>query len=300
MAAVFKILSGDGARAKSDAEGSDKRTKQKNAQRVLILSSRGITSRHRHLLNDLATLLPHGRREPKFDSKKKLHYLNELAELYNCNNVLFLEARKHQDLYMYLAKAPNGPTAKFHIQNLHTMEELNFIGNCLKGSRPILSFDAAFDQEPHLQLLRELFIHVFGAPPNARKIKPFIDRVMGFSLVDGKIWVRQYQVVEEDIAEKNEKEKDEKNVSLLEIGPRFCMTLIVIQEGSFSGPILYQNTYFVSPNQVRSDLRRRDAKKHNARKEQDVQRLAKKDQLGIRTNGREVPNDALDPRELFA
>lgn len=41
----------------------------------------------RHLLDDLAALLPHGRKESKFDSKKKLYVLNELAELYNCNNV---------------------------------------------------------------------------------------------------------------------------------------------------------------------------------------------------------------------
>jgi ribosome biogenesis protein BRX1 len=33
--------------------------KKKNKQRVLLLSSRGITHRMRHLMNDLETLLPH-------------------------------------------------------------------------------------------------------------------------------------------------------------------------------------------------------------------------------------------------
>lgn len=33
--------------------------KLKNKQRVLLLSSRGITHRMRHLMNDLETLLPH-------------------------------------------------------------------------------------------------------------------------------------------------------------------------------------------------------------------------------------------------
>ena len=49
------------------------------------------------------------------------------------------------------------------------MEELHFTGNCLKGSRPILSFDAAFDKEPHLRVIKELFLHIFGVPKGARK-----------------------------------------------------------------------------------------------------------------------------------
>ena len=73
--------------------------------------------RHRHLLNDLASMMPHGRKDAKFDSKSKLYQLNELAELYNCNNVLFFEARKGKDLYMWMSKVPNGPTVKFYVQN---------------------------------------------------------------------------------------------------------------------------------------------------------------------------------------
>jgi ribosome biogenesis protein BRX1 len=73
--------------------------------------------RHRHLLNDIASMLPHSRKDAKFDSKTKLYELNELAELYNCNNVLFFEARKGKDLYVWLSKVPNGPTIKFHLQN---------------------------------------------------------------------------------------------------------------------------------------------------------------------------------------
>lgn len=61
--------------------------------------------------------MPHGRKDAKFDSKSKLYQLNELAELYNCNNVLFFEARKGKDLYMWASKVPNGPTVKMHVQN---------------------------------------------------------------------------------------------------------------------------------------------------------------------------------------
>ncbi|KAI0385305.1 Brix-domain-containing protein [Hypomontagnella monticulosa] len=312
MAAVYKSLSkgSNGHKAEAPANGV-----RKNKQRVLILSSRGVTHRHRHLLNDLAAMLPHGRKDAKFDSKSKLYQLNELAELYNCNNVLFFEARKGQDLYVWLSKVPNGPTVKMHLQNLHTMEELHFTGNCLKGSRPVLSFDAAFDKEPYLQVIKELFLHTFGVPQGARKSKPFVDHVMGFTFADGKIWVRNYQINESESTKSSsdqdgEMEVDSKiakgrnkelDISLVEIGPRFVLTPIVIQEGSFGGPIIYENKEFVSPNQVRADLRRRQATRHNARAEQHVERLAKKGDLGLRTSGgKSAPVDALDTRELFA
>lgn len=42
-----------------DVEEHAPEPKRKNKQRVLLLSSRGITHRMRHLMNDLETLLPH-------------------------------------------------------------------------------------------------------------------------------------------------------------------------------------------------------------------------------------------------
>lgn len=41
------------------AGSSDLPKKKRNKQRVLMLSSRGVTHRMRHLMNDLETLLPH-------------------------------------------------------------------------------------------------------------------------------------------------------------------------------------------------------------------------------------------------
>lgn len=78
------------------------------------------------------------------------------------------------------------------------------------------------------------------------------------------------------------------------------MTPICVREGSFSGPLIYDNKQFVSPNQVRSDLRRRGAMKHSARQEQDLERGHKKERLGIRSSGKRAERDALDKRELFA
>lgn len=114
MASVYKALSKSTTpKDPTSTANAPARTKQ----RVLILSSRGVTYRHRHLLNDLYSLLPHSRKDAKLDTKTKLYQLNELAELYNCNNVLFFEARKGKDLYIWMSKAPNGPTVKFHLQN---------------------------------------------------------------------------------------------------------------------------------------------------------------------------------------
>ncbi|KAI9845275.1 MAG: Ribosome biogenesis protein brx1 [Thelocarpon superellum] len=316
MATVYRSLSkSEGSKVKP----SNDPISRKNKQRVLILSSRGVTYRHRHLLNDLYSLLPHSRKDAKLDTKTKLYQLNELAELYNCNNVVFFEARKGKDLYVWMSKAPNGPTVKMHMQNLHTMEELHFTGNCLKGSRPILSFDAQFDSQPHLRLLKELFLHVFAVPKGARKSKPFVDHVMGFTLADGKIWIRCYQVNETepgqtpvtadgvvdgtmtDGSPRGSSQSKETNIALVEIGPRFVLTPIVILEGSFGGPVIYENKEFVSPNQIRSDLRRSRAGKYNRRSEQGVERMAKKGELGLRSHGgKQREKSELDPSVLFA
>jgi len=82
-----------------------------------LRDANALVGRHRHLLNDIASLLPHSRKDAKLDTKSKLYQLNELAELYNCNNVFFFEARKGKDLYLWMSKAPNGPTVKMHMQN---------------------------------------------------------------------------------------------------------------------------------------------------------------------------------------
>ena len=273
MSSIFKALAGNNKASQKDKQQNEKQFM--NRQRTLLISTRGVNFRHRHLIQDLDSLLPHARKEPKLDTKKDLKQLNEIAELYNCNNILFFEARKHQDLYLWISKPPNGPTIKFYIQNLHTMDELNFTGNCLKGSRPILSFDHRFETTPHYQLIKELLIHNFGVPPHARKSKPFIDHVMSFSIVDDKIWVRIYEI-KNAARNKTEYEEGQEDFSLVEIGPRFVMTTILILEGSFGGPKIYENKQYVSPNVVRAQLRHQAAEEAKNRAEAAIQRKLKK------------------------
>jgi ribosome biogenesis protein BRX1 len=199
------------------------------------------------------------------------------------------------------------------------MEELHFQGNCLKGSRPILSFDGAFESEPYLRVIKEVFMQIFGVPQGARKSKPFIDHVMSFSVADGKIWVRNYEIREvervkgdkdgEEDGEESKKAKkssggrpDSKDtdINLIEIGPRFVLTPIVIQEGAFGGPIIYENKRFISPNKIRAELRRAKAGRHIARMEQQREALARRKKLGLDEGKMKKDPAGLDTRDLFA
>lgn len=103
-----------------------------NRQRVLVFSSRGITTRYRHLLDDFRKLLPHHKRDVKLDAKDTLHVVNQIAEIKGCNTTIFLEARKRQDLYMWVSRVGVGPSIKFLVQN----------GACARGLRAVVS-DAA-------------------------------------------------------------------------------------------------------------------------------------------------------------
>ncbi|OCH85693.1 Brix-domain-containing protein [Obba rivulosa] len=247
--------------------------KLRNKQRVLMLSSRGITHRMRHLMNDLETLLPHVKKDAKLDSKNHLNLLPELADLNNCNNALYFEARRHEDLYLWAAKTPNGPSIKMHVQNVHTMDELKMTGNCLKGSRGILSFDKAFDESEWGRLTKEVFTHIFGVPPQARKAKPFIDHILTFSILDNKIWFRNFQIVEKDPLQPN----GPPQTTLVEIGPRFVLTPIRIFEGAFGGATVFSNPEFVSPAAVRAALNKERGIRYKNRKFAEEERSGRQD-----------------------
>lgn len=77
------------------------------------------------------------------------HYCSSLQ---GATSVLFFEARKKKDLYIWASKVPCGPCVRFLCSNVHTMAELKLSGNHLKGSRPVLSFDSVFDEQPQLQV----------------------------------------------------------------------------------------------------------------------------------------------------
>lgn len=90
------------------------------------------------------------------------------------------------------------------------MDELKLTGNCLRGSRPILTFDPNFTEKPQYGLLKEMLIQIFGVPKHHPKSQPFFDHVYTFTLLDNRIWFRNFQILSEDGA-------------LAEVGPRFVL-----------------------------------------------------------------------------
>ncbi|KAL3128509.1 Brx1p nucleolar protein required for biogenesis [Cryptosporidium hominis] len=273
------------------AEYLNKESRWKNKQRVLVLSTRGINFRHRHLMEDIKKLLPHHKSEVKWEKKQPFSEISEMSELRSCNNIILLEARRHEELYMWVAKCPNGPSIKFQILNIHTLGELRLAGNSLLGSRPLLSFDSAFESDNYvhninfsqeqkhlklpLKLIKDLFIQVFGTPRYHPKSKPFHDHVISFNFLDGKIWFRHYQITPTT-------ERDHNNVDkqvLIEIGPRFVLEPILILDGTFSGQVLYRNPDYKSPTLLRNIIKQGYSSSYLQRVQSKQKRSDYKDDL---------------------
>ncbi|VDN06831.1 unnamed protein product [Thelazia callipaeda] len=230
------------------------KSKWTNRERVLVFCSRGASYRTRHLMKDFRNLMPNSKADNKMDSKKSLVLINEIAEMANCTKCLYFESRKRTDLYLWLSNITHGPSVKFLVHNIHTMDELRLSGNCLKGSRPVLSFDSSFDSQPCFALIKELLKQTFSTPYQHPRSKPFIDHVLTFSLtLDNKIWFRNFQIVDETL-------------ELQEIGPRMVLEIIRVFDGSFEGSVLYDNPHFVSPNKIRSEIKKNQSNKYMMKK----------------------------------
>ena len=87
-----------------------------NRQRVLVFSTRGINYRHRHMMEDIKKLMPHHRAESKMERTKNLR-VKEICEARNCNKCILFEGRRKQDLYVWMANLPAGPSVKFLVEN---------------------------------------------------------------------------------------------------------------------------------------------------------------------------------------
>ena len=123
-----------------------------------------------------------------------------------------------------------------------------------------------------------------------KKSKPFFDHVISFSVADGRIWMRNYQVV----VPLDRKQAKEEDMSLVEVGPRACLNPVRIFAGSFSGATLYENPGYVSPNVVRAALKRRKGAKYEAK----VKSKAKRKQT-LREAEMDPDLLAIDNNDLF-
>lgn len=195
--------------------------------KVLVLSSRGVNHQDRHLMIDMRSIIPHSKKDCKFDKKDNLIALNEVAGLATCDKCLYFENRKGKVLFLWASNINGGPSAKFLVSGVHTMADIKLLGNSLKGSRPILSFDQHFEKIPHLSIIKELFVQIFNVPYKHPKSQPFVDRVITFSYLDGHIWFRHYQIID--------------RATMAEIGPRMILMPMLILSSSFHGKPLWAN-----------------------------------------------------------
>ena len=110
-----------------------------------------------------------------------------------------------------------------------------------------------------------------------------------------KIWVRNYQILEQSATSAKEAHHQKKltgessSTSLIEIGPRFVLNPIRIFRGSFGGQTLYVNENFVNPNVVRGMekkekgeryVKRKGAEKKRKRYDEELKRGMPVDPLG--------------------
>lgn len=226
----------------------------KNKQKTLMLGSKGMASVHKQLINDLFAMIPQAKKESKVEKDHPLAYVKELTLLHSCNNTMYFESRK-TELYLWIGKYPNGPSAKFLIQNIMCLEDTRFPGNCLKYSRPMLSFDKSF-KEPHLKLIQGMIIDAIGTPKYHPKSKPFLDHVMCFYFDQGKIYARHYQINNNTEAKNVNIKVDAKKLSLAEIGPRFTMQVVKIFDDFLGGESIWMNKHFTTPAQIRRDIKK--------------------------------------------
>jgi len=123
-------------------------------------------------------------------------------------------------------------------------------------------------------------LQTFSVPRTSRRLKPFIDHILLFSILDNRIWFRNYQIIEKDPLHPS----GPPQTSLVEIGPRFVLTPIRIFEGSFGGPTVFANQEFVTPAATRASIKREAAAKYRVRKggeEERGERAARrKEELG--------------------
>jgi len=237
-----------------------------NKQRALVVASRGISHQERYLVNDIMSLLPHAKKECKIEKNTAREELNDICFNHSCKNALYFEHRR-RELVMWLFRSPDGPCAKFQVRNIHTLNEIKMTGNCLKYSRPLLSFDESFETKPHLKLLKEMFTHTFNTPKNHPKSKPFYDHVLSFCNVNDNIFFRNFHIVNE-LKDKFCDGDDVDKLQLIEIGPRFSLNLIRIFDGPLGGKTIYQNPNYVSP----AFIRRRNAEKFKFRNVKETNR----------------------------
>ncbi|KAG5462900.1 MAG: Allantoicase repeat-domain-containing protein, partial [Olpidium bornovanus] len=110
---------------------------------------------------------------------------------------------------------------------------------------------------------------LFAVPRTSRRVNPFVDHVISFTVADGRVWIRNFQIAKNpppsttascQAPDKEEnRAEDDDDVTLVEIGPRLVLNPIRIFAGSFGGGTVYANPSSNSPASVRALARQLSA-----------------------------------------
>ncbi|KAJ1635788.1 Brix domain-containing protein [Pavlovales sp. CCMP2436] len=173
-----------------------------------VLVQRGITPRQRHLVRDLGLLLPRARFGGKMPRSTSLEALQDACFASEGGmRALFIPATFEDEMRLWLVRLPHGPSVQFQVLNVHTNAECNFEHTLRRVRQPCLvSFDALFDETPHLRLIRELLRSAFSTSPGCAPSAPpgqegghlvecGFQTVVSFHYRDERVWMRAYDVV---------------------------------------------------------------------------------------------------------
>lgn len=233
--------------------------------RPMIVCNKGLSHSTAEIFDDFIKLIPHAIKGSKI-SKEDNTTIKEIADDDHCDTICLFQCKHHIEPYMYLAKNPDGPTVCFFIEEEKSINDLAFVGNSMKGSRPLCFFDPALNKDTVFEMSKELLGNLFEVPYKNKHSKPFVDRCMSFMRENDKIIIRQYQI------------QWEEEPVLVEIGPRLTLVPIYILGGVMNGPKLWKNDLFVSPTAERRENFKNEADAKRAerdkRAKKEMRRMA--------------------------
>ncbi|KAH0570665.1 Ribosome biogenesis protein Brix [Spironucleus salmonicida] len=244
-----------------------------SAHQVLSIQNSHIIGDNSQFKQDIERLCPHAKPEQKFNDEDAKSQITVIARQRNCDSIAFFETKRFKDLFLYLATT-SGPTLKLQVIEKTTQNSVKFDGDFFVKTRPLLNFDASFDDKLHLRIAKELFKRQFSTPNLHYKSAPFVDHLIQFTVVDkatSRIEMRVFSFDFDPLAKKVEIGED---VKLKECGPFVVFLPVSVYSGALSGDMIWKNEKYATPgmaslqkkkdivNQVtRREVKRRIAKK---------------------------------------
>lgn len=213
---------------------------------------------------DLERLIPHTKKESKFNTALPVSALMEMIRLRTCDHALYWEMRQRTELILWATSYPEGPTVKFQVANLSTSDRMRYQGNFHRFTRPILSFSHEFDQleKYELRIIKELMKRIFATPHLHHKSVPFVDHVIAFRVREDGISI-DFRVYA--IQQNTNIKQGADQYSLIEAGPSFILIPFQILSSVMCGEILWRNSNYVGPGERAKQQRAKDFKQQQQR-----------------------------------